>query len=422
MSNQPAKTKMPFHIMAKPIGPICNLDCSYCYYLEKEKLFPAHRNAADFRISDATLELFVRQYIQSQPNKIISFAWQGGEPTLMGIEFFRRVMELQKRFCPPEKHIENALQTNGTLLDPDWCKFLKENHFLLGLSIDGPRELHDRYRVTRGGKPSFDLVMHGLKLLKDHGVDFNTLTVVHRELAYHPREVYEFLREHGSAYMQFIPLVERFTKSEEKELANPPLLKVLSPKLKVAPWSVEPLQFGLFLSEMFDQWVRQDVGKIFVQTFDVQLGIWAGRGAGLCIFAETCGDAMAMEHNGDLYACDHFVFPEYRLGNIQQQSMSEMVESPIQKKFGLDKQNSLPTYCKRCEVRFACNGECPKNRFAVTPDGEPGLNYLCAGYKHFLNHIRPQMEIMAQLINSGRPASGVMQIMAQREKVKIGGK
>ena len=421
MNSQPT-TKMPFHIMTKPIGPICNLDCSYCYYLEKEKLFPSHRKAADFRISDATLESFVRQYIQSQPNDVISFAWQGGEPTLMGIEFFRRVVELQKRFCPPEKRVENVLQTNGTLLNSNWCKFFKEHHFLLGLSIDGPRELHDRYRVTRGGKPSFDLVMHGLKLLKDHGVDFNTLTVVHRESAYHALDVYEFLREHGSGYMQFIPVVERFTKSEETELANPPMLKVLSPELKVAPWSVEPLQFGLFLTDMFDQWVRRDVGKIFVQTFDVQLGIWAGRGAGLCIFAETCGGAMALEHNGDLYACDHYVFPEYRLGNIHQQTIREMVESPVQKKFGLDKQNSLPAYCRRCEVRFACNGECPKNRFAITPDGEPGLNYLCAGYKHFLNHIRPQMEIMAQLINSGRPASEVMQIMAQREKVKIGEK
>jgi uncharacterized protein len=412
---------MPFHIMTKPIGPICNLDCSYCYYLEKEKLFPSHRKAADFRISDATLESFVRQYIQSQPNDVISFAWQGGEPTLMGIEFFRRVVELQKRFCPPEKRVENVLQTNGTLLNSNWCKFFKEHHFLLGLSIDGPRELHDRYRVTRGGKPSFDLVMHGLKLLKDHGVDFNTLTVVHRESAYHALDVYEFLREHGSGYMQFIPVVERFTKSEETELANPPMLKVLSPELKVAPWSVEPLQFGLFLTDMFDQWVRRDVGKIFVQTFDVQLGIWAGRGAGLCIFAETCGGAMALEHNGDLYACDHYVFPEYRLGNIHQQTIREMVESPVQKKFGLDKQNSLPAYCRRCEVRFACNGECPKNRFAVTPDGEPGLNYLCAGYKHFLNHIRPHMEIMAQLINSGRPASGIMQIIAEREKAKVSG-
>ena len=420
MNSQPT-TKMPFHIMTKPIGPICNLDCSYCYYLEKEKLFPSHRKAADFRISDATLESFVRQYIQSQPNDVISFAWQGGEPTLMGIEFFRRVVELQKRFCPPEKRVENVLQTNGTLLNSNWCKFFKEHHFLLGLSIDGPRELHDRYRVTRGGKPSFDLVMHGLKLLKDHGVDFNTLTVVHRESAYHALDVYEFLREHGSGYMQFIPVVERFTKSEETELTNPPMLKVLSPELKVAPWSVEPLQFGLFLTDMFDQWVRRDVGKIFVQTFDVQLGIWAGRGAGLCIFAETCGGAMALEHNGDLYACDHYVFPEYRLGNIHQQTIREMVESPVQKKFGLDKQNSLPAYCRRCEVRFACNGECPKNRFAVTPDGEPGLNYLCAGYKHFLNHIRPHMEIMAQLINSGRPASGIMQIIAEREKAKVSG-
>jgi uncharacterized protein len=399
--------------MTKPIGPICNLDCTYCFYLKKESLFPEHRKASDFRMSDQTLETYIRQYLTSQSGAEIAFAWQGGEPTLLGLDYFRRVVELQKKYCPHGKRVSNALQTNGTLLTDAWCQFLRENHFLVGLSIDGPRELHDRYRVTRSGKPSFDLVMQGLNLLKQHKVEFNTLTVVHRELAYHPREVYEFLCEHGSGFMQFIPLVERITTPDQDSQSTGPL-KILQPQTDVAPWSVEPLQFGHFLSDIFDIWVRRDVGKIYVQTFDVQLGIWAGYGAGLCVFSETCGRALAIEHTGDLYACDHFVSPEYKLGNVNTTPLAGMVDSTAQKKFGTDKRDTLPAYCRRCEVRFACNGECPKNRFITTPDGEGGLNYLCAGYKHFLNHIGPYMRIMATLLQNQKAPAQIMKILAHQ--------
>lgn len=398
--------------MTKPIGPICNIECTYCFYLKKEALYPGHKKASDFRMRGQTLETYVRQYIESQPASEVSFAWQGGEPTLLGLDYFKHVVELQKRFCPEGKHITNAFQTNGILLTDEWCDFFAENHFLVGLSIDGPKDIHDRYRVTKGSKPTFDQVFKGLRLLKRHGVEFNTLTVIHRELAYHPVEVYEFLRENGSGFMQFIPIVERVETPGND--GGP--LKILQSGRAIAPWSVEPLQFGRFLSEIFDLWVRRDVGKIFVQTFDVQLGIWAGYGSTLCIFGETCGRAMAIEHNGDLYACDHFVSPEYRLGNINNTSLQEMVDSPRQTKFGDDKRDSLPAYCRECEVRFACNGECPKNRFALTPDGEPGLNYLCAGYKHFLTHIRPYMETMVALLRQQRAPAQIMDILASQER------
>ena len=403
--------KEPFHIMSKPIGPICNLDCTYCFYLKKEALFPDHDKASDFRMNDQTLENYVRQYIASQPGPEISFAWQGGEPTLLGLDYFRHIVELQKIYCPAGRRVSNALQTNGTLLTDSWCAFLRENNFLVGLSIDGPRELHDRYRVTRGGKATFDSVWRGLNLLKQHKVEFNTLTVVHRELAYHPADVYEFLRRYGSGFMQLIPLVERISSGENTPQSDGPL-KILQPQAPVAPWSVEPLQFGRFLSDIFDLWVRRDVGKVFVQTFDVQLGIWAGYGSALCVFGETCGRALAIEHTGDLYACDHFVSPEFKLGNINAVPLPDMVDSPQQKKFGTDKRDTLPGYCRRCDVRFACNGECPKNRFILTPDGEPGLNYLCAGYKYFLNHIGPCMQMMATLLRNQRPPAHIMNILA----------
>ena len=399
--------KMPFHVMTKPIGPICNLDCTYCFYLKKEALFPQHARAAEFRMSDATLESYIRQYAASQPGPEISFAWQGGEPTLLGLDYFEKIVALQKQLCPPGKRITNAIQTNGTLLTDAWCTFLARERFLVGLSIDGPAELHNRYRVTRGSKATFDQVYHGLTLLKKHNVDFNTLTVVNKEVAENPLQVYEFLREHGSGYIQFIPLVERLGGGDNTNQYGG-RLRILSAMPEVAPWSVEPLQYGKFLSDIFDVWIKRDVGRIFVQIFDVQLGIWAGYGATLCVFAETCGSALALEHTGDLYACDHFVSPEYKLGNINTQRLDKMANSPEQKKFGTDKRDLLPQYCRSCEVRFACQGECPKNRFAFTPDGEPGLNYLCAGYKHFLNHVRPQMLMMAELIRHGRPAADVM--------------
>jgi len=405
----------PFHILSKPIGPICNLDCHYCFYLDRESLFPQHRKASDFRMSDETLEKYIQQYIQFQPGRDVPFAWQGGEPTLLGLDYFRRVVELQKQYAVPGKRIHNAFQTNGTLLNDEWCKFLAEEKFLVGLSIDGPRELHDRYRVTRGGKPTFDQVWRGMNLLKQHHVAFNTLTVVHRELAHHPLEVYEFLKEHGSPVIQLIPLVERDAAAKLKPQAQAGRLTVLQPESLVEPWTVEPVQFGRFLCEIFDRWVRYDVGRTIVQTFDVQVGIWAGRGSNLCVFSETCGRALAIEHSGDLYSCDHFVSPDYHLGNIHDATLTDMVESPKQRQFGLDKRSTLPKYCQQCEVRFACNGECPKNRFILTPDGEPGLNYLCAGYKLFLNHIRPYMQTITVLLRQSRPGSDIMEILAAQE-------
>ncbi len=403
-----------FHIMTKPIGPICNINCSYCFYLEKERLYPEHERAAQFRMNDATLEEYIRQYIAGQNVPEINFAWQGGEPTLMGLEFFKRVVELQKKYGPPGVTIQNAFQTNGILIDDAWAEFFAANHFLVGLSIDGPAHLHDRYRLTREGKPTHELVMRALNLFKKHHVEFNTLTVVHRELAHAPLEVYRFLREHGSGFMQFIPLVERLGAMPEK-LAKPPALKVLSNGAEVTPWSVEPEAYGDFLCAIFDEWVRRDVGMQYVQMFDVQLGIWAGMGSSLCYFAETCGRAMALEHNGDLYACDHYVYPEYKLGNLHERSLSELSEVPQQRQFGQDKKDTLPKYCRECSVRFACNGECPKHRFAVTPDGEPGLNYLCAGYKKFFSHIDPYMKMMVDLLRHQQAPAQIMQILAQRE-------
>jgi uncharacterized protein len=393
-----------FHVMAKPTGPICNLDCTYCFYLEKEKLYPGKQFWA---MSEEVLESYIRQYIQAQAAPSITFAWQGGEPTLLGIDYFRKIIELEKKYAHGRR-IDNAFQTNGVLLNDNWANFFAENRFLVGISIDGPRELHDCYRVNKGGKPTFDSVMAGIGYLKKHGVDFNTLTVVNRRNSYHPLEVYRFLREVGGGYMQFIPVVERAAFS-----SGPEGLRLISPASKgsgeVTEWSVEPLQFGKFLCGIFDDWVRRDVGEQFVQIFDVALESWYGMPQGLCVFRETCGVALAIEHSGDLYSCDHYVYPENKLGNIMESPLESMVASPQQRRFGVAKRNSLPRYCRECEVRFACNGECPKHRFLQTPDGEPGLNYLCAGYKLFFNHIAPYMEFMAGELQHDRAPANVMQ-------------
>jgi len=391
----------PFHVMAKPHGPICNLDCTYCYYLEKENLYAA--KGRDYRMSDTVLESYIRQYIQSQPAQHVSFAWQGGEPTLLGVPFFERVLELQKKYAG-DKIIDNALQTNGTLLDDAWGEFLARNKFLIGLSIDGPAEIHDAYRVDKGGQPTFARVMHGLDTLKKHGVEFNTLTVINRKNSYHARQVYRFLKEIGSKYLQFIPIVEQVAATPD-----PNGLVLLKPyarqKTTVSEWSVEPLQFGKFLSTVFDEWVLSDVGRVFVQIFDVALESWSGLPQSLCVFAPQCGKALAVEHNGDLYSCDHFVYPENKLGNIMERAMSGLVNSPQQARFGSAKATSLPSDCQKCDVRFACNGECPKHRFNTTASGEYGLNYLCAGYKHFFHHIDPYMRFMAnELRQDGSPA------------------
>lgn len=397
-----------FHVMTKPVGPVCNLDCRYCFYLEKERLFPA---GGSFRMSDDVLDAYVRRYIAEQSSAEIHFAWQGGEPTLLGVDFFRKAVSLQRKYAAG-KTVLNAIQTNGTLLDDRWGEFLAENGFLVGLSVDGPRALHDHYRVDKGGKPTFDDVMRGLSVLKRHGVEFNTLTVVHRGNAKHPLEVYRFLREIGSGFIQFIPLVERSADSEDRRrglaLAAPPRSGEGARESDVTPWSVEPGDYGDFLVRIFDEWVRSDVGRVFVQLFDVALGNWIGVGSSLCVFAETCGRAVALEHNGDVFSCDHYVYPEYRLGNLMNQSLGSMLESAAQVEFGQSKKEALPRYCRECEVRFACNGECPKHRFATAPDGEPGLNYLCPAYKKFFGHIDPYMREMGRLLREGRAPSEIM--------------
>lgn len=398
-----------FHVLTKPIGPICNLDCKYCFYLEKENLY---RDERKWKMSDEVLEHYIRQYIETQDVPQISFAWQGGEPTLLGVDFFRNVVRLQARYAGG-KSISNALQTNGVLLDDEWCTFLAENKFLVGLSIDGPRELHDAYRVDKQQKSTFDAVMLGLDHLTKHKVDFNTLTVVNRLNSKKPLEVYRFLKGIGSQFLQFIPVVERIPPTRLTvlgySLSDPPEAgELMHEDSPVTPWSVEANTYGQFLCAIFDEWVRNDVGKTFVQLFDVALGNWLGVGSTLCVFAEKCGAAMAIEHNGDLYSCDHYVYPRYHLGNIMNQSLGEMAQSAAQRKFGKDKLDSLPHYCKRCEVRFACNGECPKHRFIRTPEGEPGLNYLCGAYKRFFNHIDPYMRTMAQLLRADRPAAEIM--------------
>jgi uncharacterized protein len=405
-----------FHVMAKPTGPICNLDCRYCFYLEKENLYPGK---TDWAMPEDVLESFVRDYIEAQNVPQVSFAWQGGEPTLLGVEFFQKALDLQKKYAHG-KRIENAFQTNGVLLDDRWGEFLARNDFLVGLSVDGPRELHDRYRVDKGGQPTFSRVMRGLKYLKRHGVRFNTLTVVQRHNSQYPLDVYHFLKEVGSGYMQLIPVVERVATVPDTQglvLIGPTRLE----PVKVSEWSVDPVQYGKFLCVIFDEWVRNDVGRSFVQLFDVALESWAGYTPSLCVFRESCGAAMAIEHNGDLYSCDHFVYPENKLGNIMEAPLGALVNSPQQRKFGLDKRDTLPRYCRECEVRFACNGECPKKRFIRTPDGEEGLNYLCAGYKMFFKHIDPYMKFMAGEFHQRRAPANVM-AWARRRDLEAAGK
>lgn len=390
-----------FHVMSKPRGAICNLDCKYCYYLAKEQLYPGSR----FRMSDELLEQYIRQYMAAQRVPEVTFAWQGGEPTLMGLGFFQRAVELQQEHKPPGMRVHNTFQTNGILLDDAWCRFFKQHNFLVGLSLDGPRELHDVYRVDKGGRPTFDAVMAGLEYLKKHRVEFNILTTVHAANAEHPLVVYHFLRDQaGARYLQFIPIVER---------ENGASFQVDD---RVTERSVTGRQYGNFLIAIFDEWVRRDVGEVFVQIFDVALAAWVGQRPGLCIFEETCGNALAMEHTGDLYSCDHFVEPGHRLGNIQDIPLAELAGSEQQRQFGLAKRSTLPRYCQACEVRFVCNGGCPKNRFVRTPAGEPGLNYLCEGYKAFFTHIDQPMRTMARELQQGRPAANIMRYLADEDE------
>ncbi|MBE2236239.1 MAG: anaerobic sulfatase maturase [Caldilineaceae bacterium] len=381
---------------------MCNLDCAYCFFLDKEAFYPGSK----FRMSEPVLEQYIRQLIEAHQSDSVNIAWQGGEPTLMGLDFFRRALALVEKYRRPGMSFLHTMQTNGTLLNDEWAAFFAEHNFLIGISIDGPAALHDVYRVDKGGKPTLDKVLRGVRLLQKHGVDFNVLTTVNRVNGDYPLEVYRFLRDEvGATWMQFIPVVERI---------NADGLTLYQQGSTVSDRSVGAAQFGRFLSAIFDEWVRHDVGTVYVQTFEAALRNWLGMGAsGMCVFNETCGTGLAIEHNGDLYACDHFVEPDYLLGNIQQQHMIELVSSPQQVKFGQDKRDTLPRYCRECDVRFACHGECPKNRFIETPDGEPGLNYLCAGFKHFFHHADFAMKLMAGLIRRGREAREVMPILAR---------
>lgn len=409
------QTAHGFHVMVKPTGPLCNIDCSYCFYTEKTGLYP---KAEKWRMSDEVLERFVRQYIEANPADPLTFSWQGGEPTLCGVEFFRKAVAWQKQYGRG-RTIENAFQTNGTLLNDEWGQFLAENNFLIGVSIDGPREIHDTYRVDRQGRGTWDKVMRGIQVLQKHKVEFNTLTCVHRGNARHGELVYRFLKGIGSRYLQFIPIVERsggeVSAAHGLKLALPPSLRDLpQDDFPVTPWSIRPQEYGAFLTAIFDRWVRHDVGRIYVQLFDAALGKWLNMPGGLCIYAETCGDAMALEHDGQLYACDHFVYPEFARGRVDEQPLADLVESPAQKAFGADKSRSLPKYCLECPVRFACNGGCPKHRFLKTPDGEAGLNYLCAGYRQIFTHMDPYLRVMGDLYRHQQPPALIMRLLAEK--------
>jgi len=374
-----------------------NLDCSYCFFLSKEALYPGDR----FRMSDEMLERYVRQVIESQDDPEVTVAWQGGEPTLMGVDFFRRALDLVEQYCRPGQTINHTIQTNGTLLTDEWCELLADHEFLVGISIDGPRELHDSNRVDKKGRPTFDKVMRGFDLLKAHGIELNVLCTVNAANQDRPLDVYRFFRDElGVRYIQLIPIVERDNDTGFQEGDQ------------VTDRSVEPQAWGRFLSMVFDEWVKHDVGTVFVSHFDAALASWVGVPPALCIFNETCGSAVALEHNGDLYSCDHFVEPDYLLGNIGDVHMVELMASDRQRSFGNAKRDTLPGYCRQCEVRFACQGECPKNRFTLTPDGEEGLNYLCAGYKDFFSHIDGPMQTMTDLVRKGRFADEILGIWA----------
>ena len=416
------KTLQAFHLLAKPTGAVCNLDCKYCFFLSKEMLYPGSR----FRMADELLETYIRQLLEAHQVPEVNVAWQGGEPTLMGLDFFKRSIELVEKYKKPDQTVLHTIQTNGTKIDDELAAFFKENNFLVGLSVDGPQPLHDAYRVNKGGSGTFEQVIRGWHFLQKHAVDVNLLCTVHAANADHPLEIYHYFRDELHAqYMQFIPIVERAT-AETLPLANlgwsdrvggdRPLYQQIGEL--VTERSVKPEQYGRFLIAIFDEWVKRDVGKVFVQSFDAALANWVGQPS-LCIFQPTCGNALALEHNGDLYSCDHFVEPRFLLGNIQETHLIELVASDQQRKFGQDKFDTLPKYCRQCEVLFACYGECPRNRFIRTPEGEPGLNYLCVGYKLFFNHINHPMRIMAELLRRGRYADEVMNILAMEEMQKI---
>ena len=417
----PGNAPRAFHLLAKPTGATCNLDCKYCFFLSKELLYPDSR----FRMTDEVLEAYIRELLEAHQEPEVTIAWQGGEPTLMGLDFFKRSIELVRKYQKPGQTVMHNIQTNGIKVDQEFAEFFKENHFLVGLSMDGPQEMHDTYRVNKGGQGTHKRVVKAWQILMEHGVDVNILCTVNAANADHPLEVYHYFRDELKAqYIQLIPIVERST-AEMLHLANEGWgeragnrpLYIQAGEL-VTGRTVKPEQYGRFLTSIFDEWVRKDVSSVFVINFDASLGNWVGHPS-VCIFQKHCGQALAMEHNGDLYSCDHFVEPAYKLGNILETHMLALVSSDQQLKFGRDKYDSLPRYCRECEVLFACYGECPRNRFIHTPDGKAGLNYLCAGYKYFYKHIDKPMKQMADLLRQGRYADEIMGILAEQEKEKL---
>lgn len=396
------------HVVAKPIGPVCNLDCEYCFYLEKQALFGTDEK---YRMSDEVLSAFITNYIKSQPTPVVEFVWQGGEPTILGIDFFKRVIKLQRPFVR-QKTITNSLQTNGTLLNDEWCDFLKKHNFMVGISLDGPKEIHDRYRRDRQGNGTFERAMKGLKLLQKHKVNYNVLACVARDTAKRPLDVYRFFKDEGIEFIQFTPIVERMPDARSTQLglclAGPATLDKEAVQSDVTSWTVVPEEYGDLLIAIYEEWVRHDVGKVFVMNFEWALNAWIGNPSPVCIHAELCGRSVVLEHNGDIYACDHCVYPEYKLGNIVTDPLPDLVNKSLQSDFGVIKERALPRWCRECEVLTACRGGCPKHRFAKTYHDEPGLHYLCPGYKKFFLHIRKYLRAMTTLLENGLPASYVM--------------
>ena len=400
----------PLYVMTKAIGAACNLACDYCYYLEKTNLYK--QDTSKFVMSDELLERFTKEYINSQTMPQVMFTWHGGETLMRPLSFYKKAVALQKQYANG-RTIDNVIQTNGTLLTDEWCEFFKENNWLVGISIDGPQEFHDEYRKNKQGRPSFVKVMKGIELLKKHGVEWNAMAVVNDYNADYPIEFYNFFKQIGAKYIQFAPIVERIYHHDDgRHLATP-----LQDGEKLADFSVSPEQWGNFLCALFDEWMKEDVGKVFIQIFDSTLANWVGEQPGVCSMGKTCGHAGVMEFNGDVYSCDHFVFPEFKLGNIYEKSLVEMMYSERQIQFGLNKQKSLPTQCKECEFLFACNGDCPKNRFMKTSTGEPGLNYLCKGYYKFFKHVAPYMDFMKKELLAQRPPANIMDAIKNGELI-----
>lgn len=420
--NDTIRSPQGIHLMGKPVGPICNLDCHYCFYLEKENLFPERHR---FLMSDEVLRAYIERNIQAEPSPEVLFTWQGGEPMLRGLSFFKQAVAYQRKFSG-DKAVRNALQTNGVLLDDEWCRFLAEADFLVGISLDGPKEIHDQARVDKQGRPTFDAVMRGIELLKKYKIPFNVLVTVSSTVASYPKQVYEFLKANGVTHVQFNPVVERAPASTDQALgltfATPPKTGgggLANSSLAVTPHSVGPAAYGDFLIAVFDDWVKTDVGAIHVMNFEWALAAWCQLPSTICLFEKDCGRSLIVEHNGDVYSCDHFMYPDYLVGNVLRTDPMEMANSPPQVAFGNAKSRTLPKYCQECDYLFACNGECPKNRFSITPKGEPGLNYLCPSYKRYFKHITKYMNAMAKLLSHDQPVSLIMDAIKGPLVVKL---